>query len=154
MFNQRAATRLDCFEVGTAFRESGFATINWALSGIGEVVGAVGVVTGAGCVALDTYPAYNNPNVTPDRAASDAYVEFQVGSWELVGGTAIGMIASSAAYGAVAGSFGGPAGIVAGAIVGLAIGIGVLILDRYIEDSGIKQQLKDDRYAANHSYGR
>lgn len=50
--------------------------------------------------------------------------------------------------------FGGPVGLIAGAAVLLVVGIGTLAYGKYLEESGIKQQFKDDNYAAHHSNGR
>ncbi len=139
---------------GTGFGESSLAAMNKILSGAGKVVGAIGVATGIGSVAVDTYAAYNNPNVTPDRAASDASVEFLADSWVFVGATAGGLMAASGAYILAGTLIGGPAGLIAMAVVGVAFGIGALMADKYLEDSGKKQQWKDNQYAANHSNGR
>ncbi len=133
---------------GIDYGEQSIATIDQSLKGAGKVVGAAGFVIGVGVVAADAFEAYNNPNVTPDRAASDAYMEFHIGSAELIFSTAAGSMASYLVGGAVAGSFGGPAGIVAGVVAGLVVGISALVINWKLEESGIKQQWKDDHYAA------
>ncbi len=91
----------------------------------------------------NVYDALNNPNVTPERAQTDAIVEGAFGAAKM------GAQAGSAAVGFFVGAaIGGPVGAVVGAAIGLFGGIAVDSLSSSLRDSGQVYRWKDDLYYA------